>query len=333
MNKRYMKGKWLLMLLICIAILYPIHTQAAKTAINKKNVIVLKSKTVQLKVKGTSKKVSWITSNKNVARVSDKGKVTAKNPGTANITAKIGKKKYQCKVTVPDKKLKRCKDTKETVTAVGLKGKITWKSSNKKVVSISKKGKIKTKKAGKVLLTAKAGAKTYRIYLSVLNKKHSWRKLSEKKATCTEEGTIKYRCKYCKDIYEDKQDALGHIYTKKVIAPTCDSEGYTIYTCKRNSKHTLVKDFVKETGHKYGTWKVEKKPTCITTGWETTVCSVCKDEVGRDIPMLQHEYVNGICKYCKATEKHSTADKMDVQVTKDKINIHIDGVGKYSDGT
>ena len=118
MNKRYMKGKWLLMLLICIAILYPIHTQAAKTAINKKNVIVLKSKTVQLKVKGTSKKVSWITSNKNVARVSDKGKVTAKNPGTANITAKIGKKKYQCKVTVPDKKLKRCKDTKETVTAV-----------------------------------------------------------------------------------------------------------------------------------------------------------------------------------------------------------------------
>lgn len=50
MNKRYMKGKWLLMLLICIAILYPIHTQAAKTAINKKNVIVLKSKTVQLKV-------------------------------------------------------------------------------------------------------------------------------------------------------------------------------------------------------------------------------------------------------------------------------------------
>ena len=64
-----------------------------------------------------------------------------------------------------------------------------------------------------------------------------------------------------------------------VIARTCDSEGYTIYTCKRNSKHTLVKDFVKETGHKYGTWKVEKKPTCITTGWETTVCSVCKDEV------------------------------------------------------
>ena len=36
MNKRYMKGKWLWMLLICIAMLYPIHTQAAKTAINKK---------------------------------------------------------------------------------------------------------------------------------------------------------------------------------------------------------------------------------------------------------------------------------------------------------
>ena len=25
------------------------------------------------------------------------------------------------------------------------------------------------------------------------------------------------------------------------------------------------------------------------------------------------KYVNGVCNYCKATEKHSTADKMDVQ--------------------
>lgn len=332
--KRYKRGKWLLAIMICIMMLLPFQTKAAsKIKINRTTVIILKNKTTQLKVKGTAKKVTWYTSDKSVAKVSAKGKVTAKKAGTAIVTGKIGKKKYKCKITVPDKAMNLCKDAKNTLEASGLSGKITWSSSNKKKVSISKKGKINIKKTGKVMVSAKAGKKSYRIYLNVLNKKHSWKKISEKKPTCTDEGTIKYVCKYCKDTYEDKQDALGHIYTKKIISPTCDSEGYTIYTCKRNKKHTVIKDFVKEKGHKYGEWKVQRKSTCTHTGWETAVCSVCKDEIVRDIPMIPHEYMNGVCKYCKATKKQSTANKMDVQVTKDKINIHIDGVGKTTDGT
>ena len=39
-------------------------------------------------------------SKKSVASVSSKGVVTAKKKGTAIITAKIGKKKYTCKITV-----------------------------------------------------------------------------------------------------------------------------------------------------------------------------------------------------------------------------------------
>lgn len=334
MSEKLKRGKWIAALLMCVLIMCPFQAKAAsKVTISRKSAVVLKNKTLQLKVRGTSKKVTWSSSSSSVAKVSGKGKVTAKKAGTATVTAKIGNKKYQCKVTVPDKTMKLCKDAKDTVKATGLNGKISWASSNKKVVSVTKAGKITAKKAGSSILTAKAGKKYYRIYLTILNKKHSWKKVSEKKPSCTEAGVTKYRCKYCKDTYEDKQNALGHSYTKKVIAPTCDSEGYTIYTCKRNKKHTVIKDFVKETGHKYGSWTVKRQPTCVTTGWKTAVCSVCKNEIGEDIALTEHEYVDGVCKYCHATEKHSTANQMTVQVTKDKINIHIDGVGKKTDGT
>lgn len=60
--------------------------------------------TVTLKVQNTKKTVKWSTSNKKIATVKKTGKytakVTAKNPGVAKITAKVGGKKYTCTVTV-----------------------------------------------------------------------------------------------------------------------------------------------------------------------------------------------------------------------------------------
>ena len=59
--------------------------------------------TKTLKLLNNKKKIKWYTSNKKVATVSSKGKVTAKGLGTAKITAKVGSKKYTCKVTVKDR--------------------------------------------------------------------------------------------------------------------------------------------------------------------------------------------------------------------------------------
>lgn len=72
---------------------------ASKIKISKKSVVTNKGRTIRLKVKGTSKKVRWSSSNKKVATVK-KGRVKAKNTGKATITAKVGKKKLRCKIRV-----------------------------------------------------------------------------------------------------------------------------------------------------------------------------------------------------------------------------------------
>lgn len=77
-----------------------ILTEAAEIKLNKASITLDIGKTFTLKVKGIKKKAKWVSSNKKIATVTQKGKVTAKSAGTAKITAKIAKKKYSCTVKV-----------------------------------------------------------------------------------------------------------------------------------------------------------------------------------------------------------------------------------------
>lgn len=72
----------------------------AKPKLNKKSVSMYVGTTTKLKMKNTKKKVKWTSKKKSVATVSKKGVVTAKKAGKAIIIAKLGKKRYECKVTV-----------------------------------------------------------------------------------------------------------------------------------------------------------------------------------------------------------------------------------------
>ena len=56
--------------------------------------------TATLKLNGNTQKVTWSSSNTDVATVTSKGKVTAQSGGTATIKAKVGHKTYSCAVTV-----------------------------------------------------------------------------------------------------------------------------------------------------------------------------------------------------------------------------------------
>ena len=81
-----------------------ISASAATVKINKKTVTIDAGSSVTLKITGTSKSVKWSSSSKSVAAVKSTGKykakVTAKKAGTAKVTAKVGKNKYTCTVTV-----------------------------------------------------------------------------------------------------------------------------------------------------------------------------------------------------------------------------------------
>ena len=97
-------------ILLCLALVItmfssPSQSMAKKTKIklNKKKVTLVVGKSVRLKVKGTKKKAKWKSSSKKVATVSSKGVVKAKKKGKAKITAKVGKKKLVCQVTVKNK--------------------------------------------------------------------------------------------------------------------------------------------------------------------------------------------------------------------------------------
>lgn len=87
---------------IGLAALSPTEAHAAaKPKISSTSKKVVKGKTFTLKVKNADgKKVTWKSSNKKVATVSKKGKVTAKKAGSATITATVAGKKLTCKVKV-----------------------------------------------------------------------------------------------------------------------------------------------------------------------------------------------------------------------------------------
>ena len=91
-----------LVLVLSLSLLPETSISAApkKVKLNKTKVTINVGKTVTLKLKNNKKTVKWSTSNKKVAIVTKKGKVTGKKAGKATITAKVGKKKYKCKVIV-----------------------------------------------------------------------------------------------------------------------------------------------------------------------------------------------------------------------------------------
>lgn len=103
---------------VCIFILPSASVNAAGNAkqtrisLNKKtatlyyNVKKEKSITLKANVKGTSKAVSWKSSNTSVASVSKKGKVTAKKAGKVTITARVNGKSAKCTIIVKKKKTK-----------------------------------------------------------------------------------------------------------------------------------------------------------------------------------------------------------------------------------
>lgn len=73
---------------------------AKKVKLNKTKITMKVGDTFKLKLKNNKKKIKWSSSKKKIVSVSKKGVLKAKKIGKSTITAKVGKKKYKCKVKV-----------------------------------------------------------------------------------------------------------------------------------------------------------------------------------------------------------------------------------------
>ena len=76
---------------------------AVKPKLSKTSVAMYPGQSTKLKVKNTSAKIKWSSSNKKIAKVSSKGTVKAVKLGKCTITAKVKGKKLKCKVAVVTK--------------------------------------------------------------------------------------------------------------------------------------------------------------------------------------------------------------------------------------
>lgn len=65
----------------------------------------------------------------------------------------------------------------------------------------------------------------------------------------------------------DIQFEHEHSYTKSLVAPNCESSGYTLYTCK-NCKESYMDDFVDALGHNYDF-------TSYSNGTYNYICTTC----------------------------------------------------------
>lgn len=172
-----------MMFLFCLLvsmIAMPISASAS-AKLNKKSITLNVGKTYALKARGIKGTVTWSSSKKSVATVTPMGVVTAVKRGTAIITAKYGKKKLTCKVTVKQPvtsvKLNKTSATLQKGKSLTLKATVfpsnannktvTWKSSNKKIATVSSKGVVKAVGSGTATITASANGVTAKCNVTV----------------------------------------------------------------------------------------------------------------------------------------------------------------------
>ena len=95
------------------------------------------------------------------------------------------------------------------------------------------------------------------------------------KATCETQGYTTYTCA-CGDSYKgDYKSALGHDYKAENVAGTCTERGYTKHTCSRCGDY-YIDSYTDMVPHSYQTVQTVDA-TCISEGYTIHKCTVCGD--------------------------------------------------------
>ena len=101
-----------------------------------------------------------------------------------------------------------------------------------------------------------------------------------KAPTCTEIGWNAYdTCSRCDYTTYAELPILGHNYQAVTVAPTCETDGYTIFTCSR-CKDSYTADPTDQLGHQFGAWSPNgtgsQSADCLRDGCAHTGSTDCR---------------------------------------------------------
>lgn len=119
---------------------------------------------------------------------------------------------------------------------------------------------------------------TTRKELPALN--HDLEQHAAKAPTCTEKGWDAYdTCSRCDYTTYTEQPALNHDYQAVTVAPTCETDGYTVFTCSR-CKDSYTADPTDQLGHQFGAWSPNgtgsQSAGCLRDGCAHTGSTDCR---------------------------------------------------------
>ena len=120
----------------------------------------------------------------------------------------------------------------------------------------------------------------YNTYAELPALNHALVQHAAKAPTCTEKGWDAYEtCSRCDHTTYTELPALNHDYQAVTVEPTCETDGYTIFTCSR-CKDSYTADPTDQLGHKFGAWfpngTGSQSASCLRQGCAHTGSTDCR---------------------------------------------------------
>ena len=151
----------------------------------------------------------------------------------------------------------------------------------------------------------------YTTYQEIPALNHDLVQHEAKAPTCTEIGWNAYEtCSRCDHTTYAEQPALNHDYQAVTVEPTCETDGYTVFTCSR-CKDSYTADPTDKLGHQFGAWSPNETGSqsadCLRQGCAHTGSTDCRKFTFRT---AEGETLT-FCPVCGQAENAAQLEKID----------------------
>ena len=151
----------------------------------------------------------------------------------------------------------------------------------------------------------------YTTYAELTALNHDLVQHEAKAPTCTEKGWDAYKtCSRCDYTTYAELPALNHDYQAVTVEPTCETDGYTVFTCSR-CKDSYTADPTDRLGHQFGAWSPNETGSqsagCLRQGCAHTGSTDCRKFTFRT---AEGETLT-FCPVCGQAENAAQLEKID----------------------